>query len=376
MTRADLLVVGGGIVGLCAAITAAEQGAAVTIVDAGVNAGTTANAGSLHVQLQSRFLRLYPDQAHHVEASLPLYLDAVREWDRLAALHGAFGLVRKGGLMVAEDAAQLAFLEAKARREAAKGVDVELLDRPALERIAPWLGPQILGAELCRDEGKLDPLAANARLGAAAKRVGVSVVRDRIAALTIDANVRLEGEGDRYVADQVIVAAAWGSGVLVGGLGIALPSRAEPLHMNITEPAAGAIAYLVQHAERSITLKQLQSGQIVIGGGWPARSRGDAMVPEVLAPSMLGNVALAGRLLPAIRPLRIIRSWAGMNTTVDGKTTLGRVPGADRVIVAVPGDAGYTLGPLCGRLAAQLAVGRTCDVDLAPYTPARFARVA
>ncbi|MDH4108894.1 MAG: FAD-binding oxidoreductase [Gammaproteobacteria bacterium] len=373
MSRPELLVVGGGIVGLSAAIAAAQHGAAVTLIDAAINAGTTANAGSLHVQLQSRFLRLYPDQAHNVEASLHLYLEAVREWDRLEANHGPFEMVRHGGLMLAENATQLKFLEAKARREAARGLDVDILERAALGRIAPWLGPQVFGAELCRDEGKLNPLTANIRLRAVARRLGTTFVKDRIVTLTVGDNVQLRGELGLYKADQAIVAAAWGSGRLLGGLGLALPSRAEPLHMNITEPAAASIQHLVQHAERSITLKQLQSGQIVIGGGWPAQSRGDDVVPAVLADSVLGNIALAGKLVPGIRELRVIRTWAGMNTTVDGKTALGRIPGAERVIVAVPGDAGYTLGPLCGRLASELAAGLPGEVDTGPYSPARFA---
>ncbi len=72
MPRPDVLVIGGGVVGTVAAIELAEAGARVEIVDAGTNAGSNANAGSLHVQMQSRFMRLYPDQVPNVEASLPL----------------------------------------------------------------------------------------------------------------------------------------------------------------------------------------------------------------------------------------------------------------------------------------------------------------
>ena len=61
--------------------------------------------------MQSRFMRLYPDQVPNIEASLPLYCEAAEEWERLDAEHGPFELVRKGGLMLAEDEAQLAFLE-------------------------------------------------------------------------------------------------------------------------------------------------------------------------------------------------------------------------------------------------------------------------
>jgi len=374
MAPGDLLVIGGGVTGLTAAIRAAEAGARVTLVDAGVNAGSTANAGSLHVQLQSRFIRLYPEQAPNVEASLPLYLAAVREWERLEAAHGPFELVRKGGLMLAEGDAQLRFLEAKAKREAARGLDVEILDRPALDRLAPWLGRQITGAELCRDEGKLNPLAANIRLRARAAALGIGVAEDRIALLEAGregVTARAEG-GRQYRAAQAILATAWGTGALTAALGLSLPSAAEPLHMNITEAGAAQIHHLIQHAERSITLKQFGSGQIVIGGGWPADSRGDRAVPAVRADSLMGNVALAARLVPAIARLRVIRTWAGMNTTVDGKTVLGRMPGAGAVILAVPGDAGYTLGPLVGRMAAEIACALAPAEDPAPYAPARF----
>lgn len=59
-----------------------------------------------------------------------------------------------------------------------------------------------------------------------------------------------------------------------GGVRVAIPTKAEPLHMNITESGAPQINQLVQHAERSIALKQFGSGQIMIGGGWPAMDRG------------------------------------------------------------------------------------------------------
>ncbi|MEO1105044.1 MAG: FAD-dependent oxidoreductase, partial [Pseudomonadota bacterium] len=176
---ADVLVIGGGVTGLSCALALAKAGAETLVVDREVNAGSTANAGSLHVQLQSRFLRLFPELAPNVEASLPLYIAAADEWARLDTQHGPFDLVREGGLMLAESAEQMRFLEAKAAREAAHGVDVELLARSDLDRLAPWLGPHIVGAELCRNEGKLNPLIANERLRAAATAVGVNIVRGR-----------------------------------------------------------------------------------------------------------------------------------------------------------------------------------------------------
>lgn len=374
MARADILVIGGGVTGTMAAISLAEAGARVMLIDAAVNAGSDANAGSLHVQMQSRFMRLYPDQVANVEASLPFYRAAAEEWAQLDAQLGGVELVRKGGLMLAESSEQLAFLETKAAREAAKGLTVELLDRAALDQIAPWLGPQIIGAELCHNEGKLNPLLANRLLRARAESAGVTRRPGRVTGLTLtDHGVEATTPDATWRADRVIVAAAWGSGQLVGRFGVMIPTRAEPLHMNITEPGAPAIHHLVQHAERSITLKQFGSGQIVIGGGWPATSRGDRVPPLVRPASLLGNVALAARLAPAISSLRVIRTWAGMNTTADGASIIGPLPGADRIVMAVPGDAGYTLGPLVGQMAAAMALGEQPRFDPARFSPARFA---
>jgi glycine/D-amino acid oxidase-like deaminating enzyme len=276
--------------------------------------------------------------------------------------------------MLAESADQLAFLEAKATREARKGLSVEILDRPALDRIAPWLGPQIVGAELCRDEGKLNPLVANNRLRARAIALGVSIVTDRILRIDHDApGIVAQGRAAVYRAERVLVAAAWGAGELVAAHGVSIPTRAEPLHMNITEAGAAQIHHLIQHAERSITLKQFGSGQVVIGGGWPARDRGRDTAPEVEMTSLLGNVALAARLVPSIGGLRVLRTWAGMNTTIDGASVVGALPGSDRIVMALPGDAGYTLGPLVARMAAAVMLGLAPPQDPAQFSPARFA---
>ena len=57
---------------------------------------------------------------------------------------------------------------------------------------------------------------------------------------------------------------------------------------------------------------------------------------------------------------------------VDGKGVLGpigRVPG---LFAAIPGDAGYTLGPLSARLVAEMMAGRAAGEDMAPFSPDRF----
>ena len=101
---------------------------------------------------------------------------------------------------------------------------------------------------------------------------------------------------------------------------------------------------------------------VVIGGGWPARLAGAREHPTVELASMIGNLQPGQHVVPRVGALRVIRTWAGVNTTVDGRSVLGPVHGRARALFRRPGDAGYTLGPLTARLvaAACSAARRSC----------------
>ncbi|PWS37325.1 hypothetical protein DFH01_10780 [Falsiroseomonas bella] len=378
--EAEIAIIGAGIVGLCAALELARDGAEVVVLDdAARHAGTVANAGSLHVQMQSRFIRMYPDQVPGLERSLPLYVAAARRWAELEAELGTgFELKASGGLMVAETPESYEFLARKCERENRLGLTVEMLGRAELARIAPYLGEAVIGAEFCAEEGKLNPLLANQAVRRALLAVGgLLLPESRVARIERDgAAWLLHHAGGTLRAGRVVIAAGAGTGALLAPLGLDVPTVAEPLHMNVTEATAPLIGHLVQHAERMITLKQLAAGQCVIGGGWPARLAGAEQHPTVEASSLIGNLRLASHIVPRLARLRLIRTWAGVNTTCDGQNILGEAPGLPGLFLAVPGDAGYTLGPLVGRLAAAALQGRDGGFDIAPFSAARFRAAA
>jgi len=371
----DVAVVGGGIVGSCIAGFLATEGVGVALIDAGVPGGTTANAGSLHVQMQSRFMQLYPHQVAGMESTLHLYAKAVRFWKEFETeLGSAIDLKITGGLMVAEDQAQLGFLVEKAKRERQHGLEVDILGRAELDRIAPYLGPAVVGAELCHLEGKLNPLLANAAIRRRVGALSVALVGqepvERIE--RVATGFRLSTNRGAIAAGRAVIAAGSGSRAVAASLDLNLPVSPEPLHMNITEPTGPLIGHLVQHADRPITLKQLGTGQVVVGGGWPARLDAGETYPRVELASIIGNLTLAQHIVPEVAPLRVIRTWAGINTTGDGRSILGEVDGMPGMFVAIPGDAGYTLGPFCARLVADAVMRRKPEEDIAPYSPTRF----
>jgi glycine/D-amino acid oxidase-like deaminating enzyme len=376
LPEVGILVVGGGVVGVATGGYLAQEGAEVAVIDAGYVGGTTANAGSLHVQMQTVFLQRFPHLVPQLESSLFLYKLAAAYWQTFQGeLRADCEVTVNGGLMIAEDQRQLDFLAGKAKRETELGLDVTILGRSELHRIAPYLGPTVMGAEFCAHEGKVNPLLANAAMRRWAREqgaiqlwgepvVGLEKACHSFYAATTRGTIR---------AGKVVLAAAYGARPLAAQLGFDLPAFGDPLHMNITEATAPFITHLVQHADRPITLKQLGNGQAVIGGGWPAELGETGKISRNKLSSMIGNLSLAQHIIPQLAPLRVIRTWAGVNTGIDGCGVIGPVDAIPGLYFAIPGDAGYTLGPLTGRLSAECVLGRAPSADISVCRPDRFA---
>jgi glycine/D-amino acid oxidase-like deaminating enzyme len=372
----DTVVIGGGVVGLCVTWFLADTGAAVLCIDDGREAGSTANAGSLHVQMQSRLIRLFPERLADYQKALPIYPRAVDYWAVIAnELDEDVELQIGGGLMVADSREQLAALEEKCQCERQSGLDTDIVGQQELQSLAPYLHSGALGAVYCAKEGKINPLLANAAIRNKVHGSG-GVIRPHCHVERIEQASRgylVTTGAEMFRTGRVVIAAGAGSGKLAATLGLYLPTSAEPLHMNITDATDSFIKHLLQHAERPITMKQMRSGQVLIGGGWPAGHGRQGGVPEVLRDSLIGNLRLAQEMVPRVASLQVTRSWAGINPMVDLLSVLGEVDSLPGIFVAVPGDAGYTLGPYCARLLVDRMSGISGDFPLTDFSPTRFA---
>ena len=367
-------MIGGGIVGLSVSWFLAEAGMSVLCLDAGRDSGSATNAGSLHGQMQSRMERLFPERIENYRHALPIYPRAIDYWAGIAGRLGEDIEFRNtGGFMIAESAGQMAALERKSRIEGEHGVYTRPMGREELLSIAPYLNSGVHGALFCEKEGKINPLLAADAVRRQAEAAG-AVLRNGTAQRLQPGGVGYLVAADHatYQAERVVIAADAGSGRLAATLGLRLPCTAEPLQMCITEPAESLMHHLIQHAARAITMKQLATGQVLIGGGWPAARSRDRLPPTVLSDSLAGNLRLARHLVPAIGGLQVQRIWAGVNTLVDLVSVLGPIESLPGLYFAVPGDAGFTLGPYCARLVVDAILGHSPDYPLDQFSIARF----
>jgi sarcosine oxidase subunit beta len=119
-------------------------------------------------------------------------------------------------------------------------------------------------------------------------------------------------------------------------------------------------------------LRQAVAGNIIIGVGGLANDRYEQYVDY---PSLKQYAQLVCEALPWLKDATLIRAFAGITEyTPDEEPYIGAVPGAAGLFVAAGFHGqGFCVGPMAGKIIADLICGRASPVSLAPFRPDRFA---
>ncbi|NYZ16487.1 FAD-dependent oxidoreductase [Azospirillum sp. RWY-5-1] len=377
IAEAPVVVVGAGIAGLSTALFLARAGVEVVVLDRGHPNGRASggNAGSLHGQLLSFDHGAKAEGDGGAAArTLPLQRESIDLWMALERETGRdLEIKLTGGLMVAEDERALAWLGDKTRVERAQGIECHVIGAAELRALEPALDERFVGAAYCPQEGKINPLVATQAVLDAAKAAGARVFPlTDVTAIERDAAGFAVHTQRGVIRAGRVVNAAGGFASRVGRmLGVEVPVFGAPLQMVVTEAVEPLVTCLVAHADRHLTLKQAANGNLIIGGAWTAGLDPVHHHPRPLRASIEGNLWVAQHVVPALRKLTVLRTWAAMNINIDGAPILGEHPAVPGFFNAVTSN-GYTLGPIVGRITADLIRHGEAGRDLAPFSIARF----
>ena len=244
----DHIVIGGCVVGCCITYFLSSQKKEVICIDSGEFSGSYSNAGSIHVQMQSRNFRLNPHLIVSLVENIPFYKEAVTAWQKLSSeLNVDFDLKINGGLMVAENSQQLEFLTRKCKEEKNAGLEVEILGTSKIRKEFPFLSHKVVGAEFCAHEGKLNPLIANKSLQDKCLLNGATIMKSEIVNNIEFKNNEylIKTNKKEYCCEKLVIAAGSGSGKLVKGLNITIPTTIAVL---IIKLFLSSIAALISFA--------------------------------------------------------------------------------------------------------------------------------
>jgi sarcosine oxidase subunit beta len=138
----------------------------------------------------------------------------------------------------------------------------------------------------------------------------------------------------------------------------------------VTEPVKPLLRTLINSPTVHVYLSQSDHGEIVIGGGTDGY---DSYVQRGSLPTLQANAAAATELVPALKQLKILRTWAGVvDITPDTSPIIGRLPVEGLSVNAGWGTGGFKAIPAGGEaLAATIAIGREPEI-VAPFSVNRF----
>jgi len=372
--EAEVIVIGAGILGVCTAYFLAESGLDVILMDRGEPNGEASgnNAGSLHVQLLAYDFSVgVSGPAGQV---LPLQRESTQLWIELQKkLDQDLGISISGGLMVAENEKQIRLLEKKVEMERKLGIEVELISGSELRKFVPAMSNNMIGGSWCSEEGKINPMLATPAVLDAAVSHGVRLYKHTSVLDIINKAgcFEITTSTGLFTAPQVVNAAGAWSPLISAMVGIHLPARPHPIQMIVTEPVAAMVDQLLAYADRHLTLKQVQNGNFIIGGGWKAGLNPVTSRPFVLQESFEGNLWVAQQVIPSLKDINVIRSWAAMNVIIDGAPILGESEKVSGFYHAVSVN-GVTLGPLIGQLTAEAVRTKSTVAGMQPFTLERF----
>ncbi|MFD3495703.1 glycine oxidase ThiO [Streptomyces sp. NPDC058690] len=375
----DVLVIGGGIIGLVTAWRAAQRGLRTAVVDpdpgggaARVAAGMLAAVTELHygeqmlLGLNVASAARYPAFAAELEA----------------ASGQDIGFRACGTLAVALDSDDRAHLRELHALQHRSGLQSEWLTGRECRRLEPMLAPGVRGGLRVDGDHQVDPRRLAAALLAACERAGVVFHRDRAERLVVvrdRATGAVLAAGTELAADQIVLAAGSLSGRLAG-----LPAEVVPpvrpvkgQVLRLTVPAAYApfLTRTVRAVVRGshVYLVPRENGELVVG----ATSEEMGWDTTVTAGGVYELLRDAHELVPGITELPLTETRAGLRpASPDNAPLLGPTALPGLHLATGHHRNGVLLTPVTGDAMAELLTTGELPAVARPFTPGRFAPAA
>ena len=373
---ADYVIIGGGIYGCALAWELAKRGTDVLLLEARtIASGASGGLGERGVRANGRDLR-----------ELPLMRLAYTIWPRLHTDIGGYtGYRRLGHLQLIEREQDLAAAPAQTWLQNQQGIESHLLDAGQTRELEPQLSDKVIGAIYCPLDGVADHSATTRAMAVAALQQGATVVENaRVTGMTregervVSLSAEIAGEpAEIPVGKQVILLSnAHAADFVAENLSITLPVwRMFPQVMALRADIPPPMTHLIGHAHRTLAIKPLPDGRVMVSGGWRGRWNERTGQGEPLADQVEGNRLEAVAVYPALAGLAVDEVYTDRAEMVsaDGVPIVDYLPGAENMLVGIGWSGhGWAIAPAVARLLAAWVLDGERPELLAPFAYGRF----
>lgn len=412
----SVVIIGGGIIGLTAALTLAERNIAVVVLE----------KGRIAAEQSSRNLGWVRKTSRHA-ADIPLALAADRLWAHMPERVGAdVGYRQEGIMFLGRTPAQMAMHEGWLKSVEHLSLDSRLLSRREIDAMVPGGVGEWAGGIFTASDARAEPTLASSAIAKAAMAMGVVIIEQcavrtlQMAAGAVSGVVTEKGE---IRCDHVLLAGGMWSRRFLGNLGVSLPTLPLTCSVLRTHPMEGPTQIAVgapdfsfrKHKDGGFIITQrgkldafLTLDHLLLAKQYMPQFRAQRSVLNVsLGKPFINDLALARRwgadsvspferlrvqdpaanprlnndamnnlmaAWPVFEQAQIAQAWAGtIDVTPDSNPVIGPVAQIPGLTVAT-GFSGHGFGtsPAAGHLAADLVSGHTPIIDPSPYRFDRF----
>lgn len=367
--KADIVIIGGGVVGCSIAYNLAKLGAK-NIILLEKNTLASGATGRCGAGIRQQF---------GTKMNCILARESIKIFENLSEeLEYDIELNQGGYLILAYTEKEVNQFKKNVALEQSLNIKARFITVEEAKEIVPPLNTEdILASTFCPTDGHANPFKTNFAYAEAAERLGVKIY-------TFTEVKEIETENHKIVAvntdkgkvlTPIVVNAAGGySGIIGKMVGVDLPVYSQRHQILITEPLDPLFRPMLMSFSRNFYCQQTPHGSIIMGFGDPnERKDGDIGSSWQFAQKMAQKMTA---VLPLLKEVSMIRQWAGLyNMSPDAQPILGEHPQIEGFYMAIGFSGhGFMLAPITSKLIAELILKRKMSLPIDKLEIGRFER--
>lgn len=326
--NAEVVIIGGGIIGCAAAYYLAKEGVSVIVLEKSDhigNGGSSRNGGGVR-------------QSGRDPRELPLAMYGVEHlWPTLSEELGVnVEYHKEGNLRLGKTEKHREILQGLTDRAVALGLDVRMIDGKEVRDINPYLSDEITVASWCPTDGHANPLVATLGYYKRARELGALFItgEDVVEIRKIRGKARqVVTRKNVYEGETIFLASGYESRDIAATVGIDIPMRKELIEALVTEAEPKMFNQMLGTADADFYGHQTEHGSFVFGGasGFEAENRdnGHMITSGMTAPCICRGIM---KYIPKLADAKIVRTWAGYeDLCADGVPVISPVEEAEEM---------------------------------------------
>jgi sarcosine oxidase subunit beta len=383
MKSADVIIIGGGVIGTACAYYLAKEGAEVVLLERNELASGSSGANQGNISIHNRLPGPILDLNLH---SLNMYQSLSKE------LGFDVEFMNTCGLSLIENEHYLPLLKERLKALKTAGLDVDFVDQTELAQRFPAIANNLPGAIFCKQSSRINSLKIVYGYARGAKNLGAKLfTQTEVHSIRLNKNrvsSVLTDSGEIKSNFVVIAAGVWSPALgKTAGLNIPispttghiivtepidispLPLIGELMIPNQSEPLTGG-CNLQQDFKVRIVLSPTLNGNILVGRSEESKGY-DTSLNQFAVEAIIRRTI---RFFPLLSNISCIRVFTGLRPgTSDNFPIVDRLSQPEGIVLATGhGDKGVNLAPITGKIVTDLIIRDKTEITINPYKFNRF----